>query len=53
MNTIDFEQAKKRRIQEQLTAKLPIIERIYKEGEVLKFEVSGEKEIPKDLLKKE
>lgn len=54
MKIIDFEQAKKRKVQEQqLNTELPIVEHIYKDGEVMKFEVSGEKEIPKTLLKKE
>ncbi|PGZ34508.1 hypothetical protein COE50_06280 [Bacillus anthracis] len=50
MNVIPFENAKRMQAQ---TMRLPIVERIYKDGEVIKFEVSGEKEIPKGLLKKE
>lgn len=50
MNVIPFENAKRMQAK---TTRLPIVERIYKEGNVIKFEVSGEKDIPKSLLKKE
>ncbi|PGZ34573.1 hypothetical protein COE50_06190 [Bacillus anthracis] len=50
MNVIPFERAKRMK---EKTTRLPIVERIYKDGEVIKFEVSGEKDIPKALLKKE
>ncbi|HFU7090012.1 TPA: hypothetical protein ACGN8S_005151 [Bacillus cereus] len=50
MNVIPFENAKRMKAK---TTRLPIVERIYKEGEVIKFEISVEKEIPTALLKKE
>lgn len=53
MNVIDFEQAQKRKTQEQqLTTKLPIVERIYMVNGEIKFDISGLKEVPKSLLVK-
>ncbi|PGX11821.1 hypothetical protein [Bacillus sp. AFS033286] len=54
MNVIHFEQARKRKMNElQMTTKIPIVERIYKVGGEVKFEVSGKKELPKTLLEKD
>ncbi len=54
MNVIHFEQARKRKMKEQqMTTKIPIVERIYKVGGEVKFDVSGEKELPKTLLEKD
>lgn len=50
MNVIPFENAKSMKDQ---TTRLSIVERIYKESQLKKLKVSGEKEIPKILLKKE
>lgn len=54
MNVIHLEQARKRKMNTlKTTTKISIVERIYKlDGEV-KFDVSGEKEFPKTLLKKD
>lgn len=49
MNVIQFDSVKKMK---EKTTRLPIVERIYKEGNVIKFEISGEKEIPRSLLEK-
>ncbi|MED1287783.1 hypothetical protein [Bacillus mycoides] len=54
MNVIQFEQARKRKMNElQMTTKIRIVERIYKMDGEVKFDVSGEKELPKTLLEKE
>ncbi|HFU7090045.1 TPA: hypothetical protein ACGN8S_005188 [Bacillus cereus] len=49
MNVIPFDSAKNMK---EKTTRLPIIECIYKEGNVIKFEISGEKDIPRSLLEK-
>ncbi|MBJ8073344.1 hypothetical protein BWGOE4_30770 [Bacillus mycoides] len=52
MNVIHFEQARKRKMIElQMTTKIPIVERIYKVGGEVRFDVSGEKELPNVALK--
>ncbi|PFM65467.1 hypothetical protein COJ48_06385 [Bacillus cereus] len=53
MNVIQFEQARKRKMNAlQMTTKISIVERIYiVDGEV-KFDVSGEKELPISLIEK-
>ncbi|EJQ36089.1 hypothetical protein IEE_05470 [Bacillus cereus BAG5X1-1] len=54
MNVIQFEEARKRKMKElQMTTKIPIVERIYKVGGEVKFDVSGEKELPKTFLEKD
>ncbi|MFP3414290.1 hypothetical protein SB773_22295 [Bacillus sp. SIMBA_074] len=54
MNVIQFEQARKRKINElQMTTKIPIVERIYEVNGEVKFDVSGEKELPKAFLEKD
>ncbi|MEK7019840.1 hypothetical protein [Bacillus sp. FSL R9-9410] len=54
MNVIHFEQARIRKTNVlQITTKIPIVERIYKVGGEVKFDVSGEKELPKTLLEKD
>lgn len=53
MHIIDFEKARKvRRNKERLTTKLQIVERIFIVNGKVKFEVSGEKEVPINLLNK-
>ncbi|MGY1423810.1 MULTISPECIES: hypothetical protein [Bacillus cereus group] len=53
MDIIDFEKARKvRRNKERLTTKIQIVERIYIVKGKVKFEVSGEKEMPINLLNK-
>ncbi|MGE6367186.1 hypothetical protein ACQKD9_26470 [Bacillus paramycoides] len=54
MNVINLDQARKRKMQEQLmTTKIPIVERINEVNGEVKFDISGEKEVPKALLEKE
>lgn len=54
MNIIHFEQARKRKMEEQkMTTKLPIVERIYEVDGEIKFDVSGEKEASKTMLEHE
>ncbi|MBJ8204946.1 hypothetical protein JDS91_27100 [Bacillus cereus] len=51
MNIIHFEQARKRKMEEQkMTTKLPIVERIYEVDVEIKFDVSGKKEVSKTML---
>lgn len=53
MDIIDFEKARKvRRDKERLTTKIQIVERISIVDGKMKFEVSGEKEVPIKFLNK-
>lgn len=54
MNVIQLEQARKRKMNAlQMTTKISIVERIYRVDGEVKFDVSGEKELPKTLLEKD